>query len=193
MSDFLEEALYHGWGTSAKQKAKEKTYNAEYYKNHKEKWSKSNRPLARQKNVTEGGTGVYRTGSVDPSYIYNRKEDLSANLEAKMNTQRELNNFLHLYNQGIKDRLEQSQALKISALKEFQHGHLFKAAKDLVSSELTKMVAKSEQKKYAETASKVKKYRVHNQHAIDEMARQNKGRKYEGYVTGPGFIPLRSK
>jgi hypothetical protein len=55
------------------------------------------------------------------------------------------------------------------------------------------MVAKSEQKKYAETASKVKKYRVHNQHAIDEMARQNKGRKYEGYVTSPGFIPLRSK
>lgn len=37
MTDFLE-SLQHSWGKSPKQKAREKEYNAEYYRKHKEKW-----------------------------------------------------------------------------------------------------------------------------------------------------------
>lgn len=42
-----------------------KAYNAEYYKRNKEKfWGVTgNRPVGRQKYVTEGGSGVYRRGS----------------------------------------------------------------------------------------------------------------------------------
>lgn len=38
MTDFLEGSLQHSWGKSPKQKAREKEYNAEYYRKHKEKW-----------------------------------------------------------------------------------------------------------------------------------------------------------
>lgn len=38
MTDFLEDTLQHSWGKSPKQKAREKEYNAEYYRKHKEKW-----------------------------------------------------------------------------------------------------------------------------------------------------------
>jgi hypothetical protein len=44
MADFLE-SLQHSWGKSPKQKAREKEYNAEYYRKHKEKWLNTNRPL----------------------------------------------------------------------------------------------------------------------------------------------------
>lgn len=44
MTDFLE-SLQHSWGKSPKQKAREKEYNAEYYRKHKEKWLNTNRPL----------------------------------------------------------------------------------------------------------------------------------------------------
>ena len=42
-----------------------KAYNAEYYKHNKEKyWGVTgNRPVGRQKHVTEGGSGVHRRGS----------------------------------------------------------------------------------------------------------------------------------
>lgn len=38
--DILTDALEHSWGKSPKQKAREKEYNAEYYRKHKEKWNK---------------------------------------------------------------------------------------------------------------------------------------------------------
>lgn len=38
MTDFLE-SLQHSWGKSPKQKAREKEYNAEYYRKHKDWWS----------------------------------------------------------------------------------------------------------------------------------------------------------
>lgn len=38
MTDFLEDTLQHSWGKSPKQKAREKEYNAEYYRKHKDKW-----------------------------------------------------------------------------------------------------------------------------------------------------------
>ncbi len=44
MTDFLE-SLQHSWGKSPKQKAREKEYNAEYYRKHKEKWLNTKRPL----------------------------------------------------------------------------------------------------------------------------------------------------
>lgn len=40
MSDILMDALEHSWGISPKQKKREKEYNAEYYRKHKEKWNK---------------------------------------------------------------------------------------------------------------------------------------------------------
>lgn len=59
-------ALEHGWGKTAEQKRKEQEYNRKYYEEHKrDKWGVgigTNRPLARQKNVAEGGTGVRRRG-----------------------------------------------------------------------------------------------------------------------------------
>lgn len=39
MNDFLAE-LQHSWGKSAKEKAREKEYNAEYYRKNKDKWQK---------------------------------------------------------------------------------------------------------------------------------------------------------
>ena len=38
MTDILMNALEHSWGTSPEQKKREKEYNAEYYRKHKEKW-----------------------------------------------------------------------------------------------------------------------------------------------------------
>lgn len=38
--DILIDALEHSWGKSPEQKAREKEYNAEYYRKHKEKWAK---------------------------------------------------------------------------------------------------------------------------------------------------------
>lgn len=70
--------LQHSWGKTADQKRKEQEYNRRYYDLHKkDKWGvgeetrqapstsenvSSNRPMARQKNVTEGGNGVQRRG-----------------------------------------------------------------------------------------------------------------------------------
>ena len=59
MSDFLAE-LMHSWGNTPKQKAAEKAYNAKYYREHKGRTA--SRPLARKKNVTEGGKGVEKIG-----------------------------------------------------------------------------------------------------------------------------------
>lgn len=63
MNEQMKEYLCHM--TDAEKKA----YNAEYYRNHKNYWqdyySKGQtvgRPMARQKNVTEGGNGVHRRG-----------------------------------------------------------------------------------------------------------------------------------
>ena len=39
-NDFLEETLEHSWGKSPEQKAREKEYNAEYYRKNKDKWKK---------------------------------------------------------------------------------------------------------------------------------------------------------
>lgn len=39
-NDILTDALEHSWGKSPKQKAREKEYNAEYYRKNKEKWKK---------------------------------------------------------------------------------------------------------------------------------------------------------
>ena len=38
--DFMEDYLQHSWGKKPEQKAREKQYNAEYYKKHKDKWEK---------------------------------------------------------------------------------------------------------------------------------------------------------
>lgn len=38
--DFLEDSLEHSWGKSPKQKAREKEYNAEYYRKNRHKWDK---------------------------------------------------------------------------------------------------------------------------------------------------------
>lgn len=38
MTDILMNALEHSWGTSPSQKKREKEYNAEYYRKHKDKW-----------------------------------------------------------------------------------------------------------------------------------------------------------
>lgn len=63
MNEQMKEYLCHM--TDAEKKA----YNAEYYRNHKNYWqdyySKGQtvgRPMARQKNVTEGSSGVHRRG-----------------------------------------------------------------------------------------------------------------------------------
>lgn len=38
MSRYYNDYLQHGWGNKPEQKAKEKAYNAEYYKKNKYKW-----------------------------------------------------------------------------------------------------------------------------------------------------------
>lgn len=80
-------ALEHGWGKTAEQKRKEQEYNRKYYEEHKrDKWgvgTGTNRPLARQKNITEDGAGVQRrgeglnTGSVGTD-AYDRSEVIDA-------------------------------------------------------------------------------------------------------------------
>lgn len=37
--------LYHSWGKKPEQKAREREYNAEYYRTHKEKWKKDHKVL----------------------------------------------------------------------------------------------------------------------------------------------------
>ena len=46
MTDFLQETIQHSWGNSPKQKAREKAYNAEYYRKHKEKWANTANKMA---------------------------------------------------------------------------------------------------------------------------------------------------
>lgn len=97
--DFKNPYLQHSWGKTADQKRKEQEYNRRYYELHKkDKWGvgeetrqtpstsenvSSNRPMARQKNVTEGGNGVQRrgeglnTGSVGTNQ-YGRSEVVGA-------------------------------------------------------------------------------------------------------------------
>ena len=44
-NDILTDALEHSWGKSPKQKAREKEYNAEYYRKNKEKWEQYRKNL----------------------------------------------------------------------------------------------------------------------------------------------------
>ena len=43
--DFMNDYLEHSWGKKPEQKAREKEYNAEYYRKHKDKWKKYDRWL----------------------------------------------------------------------------------------------------------------------------------------------------
>ena len=42
--------LEHGWGKKPEQKAKEKAYNAKYYKEHPEKWGKKEESINKPKS-----------------------------------------------------------------------------------------------------------------------------------------------
>ena len=44
-TDILTDAIEHSWGKSPKQKAREKEYNAEYYRKNKEKWEQYRKNL----------------------------------------------------------------------------------------------------------------------------------------------------
>lgn len=64
MSDFLAE-LQHSWGKSAKQKAREKEYNAEYYRKNKEKWEKYREELKPHGQQIENPMSVDREAAED--------------------------------------------------------------------------------------------------------------------------------
>lgn len=93
--EFKNPYLQHGWGKTAEAKRKEQEYNHRYYEQHKrDKWgvggTGTNRPLARQKNLTEGGNGVQirgeglNTGSVGTNQ-YGRSEVIDAVRREKTN------------------------------------------------------------------------------------------------------------
>lgn len=150
--DFLAE-LSHSWGKSPEQKKRESEYNAEYYKKHKDKWQ-DNRPKAREKYVTGNGTGVEKGDSINPGA--SRKEKLA------------------LAQYAMRDLVE---ATKRSAVINLKHGKFFSAAKDFVTAIKDGRTIK-EAAAYYETIKKpLRQFRVHNQHAIDEIARINKNRK----------------
>lgn len=183
--DFLAE-LSHSWGKSPEQKKRESEYNAEYYKKHKEKWQ-DNRPKAREKYVTAGGAGVEKGESINPGAV--RKEKLALAQYAREELQREINNKIWLYegkanNVGLMNlnaMRDLVEATKKSALINLKHGKIFSAAKDFVTAIKDERTVK-EAAAYYETIKKpLRQFRVHNQHAIDEIARMNKNRKPEYY------------
>lgn len=53
-TDFLEDVIEHSWGNSPKQKAREKEYNAEYYRTHKEKWANTARDIRNNPTMGSG-------------------------------------------------------------------------------------------------------------------------------------------
>lgn len=189
MSDFLAE-LSHSWGTSPKQKAAEKEYNAKYYREHKGKTV--SRPLARQKNVTSGGTGVEKNWPVNLK-SHDAKNDVALQLMYKSELQREIDNAIYSRTKAVDELLDDASARKKSALIEFKHGKLFSAAKDFVTGKYYEILGKKAKKASTENVKKLRQYKVHNQHAIDEIARQTRNHKPDNYVTTPSFIPLTNK
>lgn len=187
MTDFLDE-LKHSWGTSSEQKRRESEYNAEYYKDHKEKWQ-DNRPRARQKKVTEDGKGIERGESATPEGT-KRKNELALQQYKLSEWQRAANNTVWMYEgksnsvgsinlNGLKDLMESTKA---SALIDFKSGKLFRAAKQFIDVIGYKSTIKKAEQYYEKIKQPLRRARVYNQHAIDEIARMNKNRKPEHYV-----------
>lgn len=73
MSDFLIDTIEHSWGKSPKQKAREKEYNAEYYRKHKEKWDRTAEDI---RNNPSMGAGENKR--IDPKKFSNFGTDYAS-------------------------------------------------------------------------------------------------------------------
>lgn len=114
-----------------------------------------------------------------------RKEKLALAQYARQELQQAINNEIWLYegkanNVGLMNlnaMRDLVDAAKKSALINLKHGKIFSAAKDFVTAIKDERTVK-EAAAYYETIKKpLRQFRVHNQHAIDEIARLNKNQK----------------
>lgn len=133
--------------------------------------------------MTGNGTGVEKGDSINPGA--SRKEKLALAQYARQELQRAINNEIWLYegkanNVGVMNlnaMRDLVEATKRSAVINLKHGKFFSAAKDFVTAIKDGRTIK-EAAAYYETIKKpLRQFRVHNQHAIDEIARINKNRK----------------
>lgn len=139
-----------------------------------------------------------REKSINPGAA--RKEKLALAQYAREELQREINNEIWLYegkanNVGLMNlnaMRDLVEATKKSALINFKHGKIFSAAKDFVTAIKDERTIK-EAAAYYETIKKpLRQFRVHNQHAIDEIARMNKNRTPKEILQAtPNSIPLK--
>lgn len=100
--------LAHSWGKKPEQKAREKEYNAWYYKTHKEeimrkRGQKGKRPLARETNVTGKGKVERRGEGLNESKLSD---------ENKKVYDKTLTEFVEEYKNGY--RLEDPQDLQVA-------------------------------------------------------------------------------